>query len=282
MKKKLIVCLAMVLTVTFLNACESKKTNTETNDKAVNDSANYDEYYNWKDDIIVSLSEEGKKAETLVIPERCIEIGKGAFTFDTYTEPNKTVKKIVFLNPNTKLEDGFENFVQLKEIKLPENLKNIPSNCFADCTSLEMIEIPESLESISEYSFAECQSLKKIEIGKNVKTIEKSAFLGCENLEEVVFNSKLENIEADAFYNCSKLKEIKLEEGVKQIGMTAFTGCESLLNVYLPASIENIDGTALEQLSTQTTTVWVKKDSYADKAFEKEYGISGGLEKKYY
>lgn len=282
MKKKLIVCLSMMMVVTLLVACGGKTSNVDSDDKDVNDSVNYDEYYYWKDNIISGLTDEGKKQKTLVIPERCTKIDVGAFTFDTYLEPNKTVEKVVFQNPDTQLESGLSNFIKLKEIELPNHLKTLPSNCFTDCESLETIELPDSLEMIPEYAFCDCTSLKKIEISENVQSIGQSAFMGCENLEEVTFNSKLENIGADAFYNCAKLQKIELNEGVKEIGATAFTGCDSLTDIYLPASIESIDGTALAQLSAQHVTVWVKEGSYIDNIFAEEFGSIDGLEKKYY
>ena len=80
----------------------------------------------------------------------------------------------------------FSGCINLKTVKLPNDLLELKLNAFVDCRSLVNIELPESLQSIGDYAFQLCKSLKTIDIPSSVTEIGKSAFWNCYALKSFV------------------------------------------------------------------------------------------------
>lgn len=101
----------------------------------------------------------------------------------------------------------------LTTIKIPETVKHIANEAFANCTALVTVEYSSliGLESIGENAFYNCTSLKKI-LSQPITTttIGDGAFYGCESLEFYVINKNVTSIGYRAFWNCTKLKKIEM------------------------------------------------------------------------
>lgn len=82
----------------------------------------------------------------------------------------------------------FEGCTGLKEIKLPDSLKEIWENAFAR-SSIREIVIPDGVTTIMPYTFRDCKELRKVVLGKGVRKVCQGAFEGCDKLKEVVNNS---------------------------------------------------------------------------------------------
>ena len=61
------------------------------------------------------------------------------------------------------------NASNLKEVKLPKNLKEIRGNTFENCTSLTSIEIPDSVTRIGAHAFRGNTNLTNVYISENSK-----------------------------------------------------------------------------------------------------------------
>ena len=92
----------------------------------------------------------------------------------------------------------FEECIQLTDVRLPSNLKEIPYRMFDGCTSLTTIKLPKSVTTIGEGAFART-GIKKITLPKNVTYIGKNkvdknnhygVFEECTSLKEIVVRSK--------------------------------------------------------------------------------------------
>ena len=57
-----------------------------------------------------------------------------------------------------RIENGAFAGIGAESVYLPDGLKEIESNAFADCENLLVIRIPASVESIAEYAFPGCTS----------------------------------------------------------------------------------------------------------------------------
>lgn len=66
----------------------------------------------------------------------------------------------------------FSHNKKLEEVILPDNLIEIPSDAFSECTSLKSITLPASIKSICEGSFSWCSSLKEIIVSDTVTSID--------------------------------------------------------------------------------------------------------------
>ena len=77
----------------------------------------------------------------------------------------RSLEKVEFADTIEELQVGaFDHCVNLKEVKLPLNLKFIGRYCFKDCGSLTNIDLPLSLDFIDSAAFQNCTSLKEIKI----------------------------------------------------------------------------------------------------------------------
>ena len=67
----------------------------------------------------------------------------------------------------------------LQLVEVPSTLKEIPANCFYNCSRLDTVTIPEGVQEIGRNAFEECRSLKKLEIPASVTKIGADAFKNC-------------------------------------------------------------------------------------------------------
>ena len=80
----------------------------------------------------------------------------------------------------TKLIDG-----SIVTAVIPDNVTNIGTSAFCDCTSLASITIHNKVTSIGYDAFDGCISLTSITIPDSVTTIGDYAFAGCLNLQTI-------------------------------------------------------------------------------------------------
>ena len=172
--------------------------------------------------------------------------------------------------------------------KIPETLKYIPDNAFANCENLDSIIIPSTITSIGDNAFANCESLNSINIPQTVTSIGKGVFRGCTKLEVIkvepgninyvgiegiLYNRNLSEILAiplasvteytvpitvkeipdSAFYGCESLTSIRLHDGMANINPYAFGKCSSLINVSIPSSIISIGKYAFRDCNSLTS-----------------------------
>lgn len=130
---------------------------------------------------------------------------------------NKTDSVYTVPDTVTTISDfAFDNVKNLKNIILPENLKEIGEGAFYN-SSVTEISIPDDIVKISENAFRNSSSLTSVILGQGVKALGDNAFNGCINIISA-----------------------KLPEGLKVIGENAFSGNINLSDLALPDSIENI------------------------------------------
>lgn len=131
---------------------------------------------------------------------------------------NKNISKVIIPDSVENLDEAiFYNCSKLKEVKLPKNLKYIPSDTFSECTSLKSISIPKSVTKIGQGAFNGCESLKEIKLPANIDYIADFAFDGCTSLKSLTIPDKV-----TCFKGC-------------------FDVCENLLSITIPTSVKIID-----------------------------------------
>ena len=140
-------------------------------------------------------------------------------------------------------EQAFKD-IPASSLTLPENVEEIGTDAFANCTNLRRATIPANVKYIGEGAFyntglirvyynavdAEVQgrlpqSLTRAIIGEGVRTIPAGLFSGCSNLTRVQMPSTVESIGNYAFNGCTSLSHIDLPSSLKEIGNYAFKGC---------------------------------------------------------
>ena len=153
--------------------------------------------------------------EGITIPESVCDIGQGAFagctgvksitvegenpTFhsagDCLIDTKEKIlvagcKKSVIPSDGSVIkigEDAFSGCIELKEIKIPEAVREIGDFAFGGCVGLVSINIPSGVTKVGEDCFAWCRGLTSVTIWQSVKEIGKNAFEECEALKDIFY-----------------------------------------------------------------------------------------------
>lgn len=148
---------------------------------------------------------------------------------------------------------AFYRCTGLTSIKIPDELKSIPSNAFYGCSGLTSIALPDGVTSIGDYAFQYCSSLTSITIPDSVTSMGNGVFSGCGGLANVEIGAGITNIENYAFCNCDNLVSVTIPNSVMRIGYGAFAGCGSLTIITIPDSVTSICGDAFSDCSSLTS-----------------------------
>jgi hypothetical protein len=130
---------------------------------------------------------------SVTLPESLVSIGERAFTgcgLTSVVVPSGAIGHSAFEScrslTNAILKRGvslgplaFSFCINLTQIELPEDLKNIPNGTFAECIRLARITIPSSVTAIGSYAFSSHDSsLSAIYFEGNAPTVGDRAFSG--------------------------------------------------------------------------------------------------------
>ena len=183
---------------------------------------------------------------------------------------NENEKKVVIPSeylgkPVLKIGERAFQGKSIKEITIPESVRQIGYDAFAKCKNLNAVyytdvekwchisfgnssanplyyahnfylngelltdlTIPDDV-AVDQYAFVGCNTLQNITAGSVVaSTIAKS----CQSPSFNVIITNGNKIDADAFNGCKGLKNITLPADVTSIGYEAFNNCSSLENIY--------------------------------------------------
>ncbi len=133
---------------------------------------------------------------------------------------------------------AFRNLYNLKEVRLPNSIKEINSYAFANDESLKKINIPVELKYLGKGTFMNCKNLKTIELNDKIKTIEKKTFYNCQNLRSINIPDTVTKIKREAFKNCNNLSTVYISRASKlnEIENNVFENCEELKELYIPVN----------------------------------------------
>ena len=90
------------------------------------------------------------------------------------------------------------------------------------------VTIPDSVRTIGLDAFANCFKLEKVTFGKGLTLIDEGAFYSCGELTAISIPDSVEKIGTMAFQFCEKLTDVYIGTGIKQIGADAFVECSAL------------------------------------------------------
>ncbi len=153
---------------------------------------------------------------------------------------------------------AFLNCTKVKNIYLPDSVKEIGNKAFSGCVLLEKITFGKGVEKLGKEIFLNCDSLQKVVVpsGNNVFSSDDSGVLYNKDKTELLFYpvandaaaysvaEKVEKI-ADSTFSMSKnVKTIILGDNVKEIGNNAFMGSRSLETVKIGKGVNKIGNQA--------------------------------------
>ena len=149
-------------------------------------------------------------------------------------------------------DDCFENCIDLKEVTIPENLKDCMFNWLNNSHAISTLIVPESYTHIpnmffqnihknihliisSEYTIEgdrlfrnKNNCLESVIIPSSITQINDTIIESHKQLETYTIPSNVTKLSDQCFYNCSQLTEIKGLEQIKEFGSECFINCEKL------------------------------------------------------
>ena len=182
----------------------------------------------------------------MVLPASVVDLGEEAFA-SCHELFKITMPGVEFIG-----KECFGLCDNLKEIALPETLRQIRAGAFACCKALEEIKIPSHLNIIDKSAFRS-SGLKSLNIVISDDCeccIYDKAFASCKHLESVYLNKNVKIVERMAFAGCTSLKTIEFENPsltgligetdlIAEINTTMLIGCTSLEKIIVPKNKYN-------------------------------------------
>lgn len=120
----------------------------------------------------------------------------------------------------------------MKQIQLPESLKNIGQYAFKACTALEKLRIPSKVEKIKILAFEDCNKITQLnydaeraDMNYNPGYYEanRSVFRGCSMLQSIYFGKSVKQLDDYAFYEVP-VTTVHTENTIERVGYKAFYG----------------------------------------------------------
>jgi hypothetical protein len=175
----------------------------------------------------------------------------------------------------------------LSSLKMPQGLKAIGNELFADCTNLATLTLPDSLTSLAGSAFNNCASLTELTLPVGVSSgLGFTTFCsGCKKLTKIIvaegnpvyssldgvlynkekttilrypcgnpaslfsFPNTIAEIGVGAFEGCVYLASIQMTENLRIVKNAAFKGCTALTSVTIPSMVTEVGGYAFENCS---------------------------------
>lgn len=267
-KRSLLITILTLLSIVLVSCKDNKGGNDkkEVSDDGNKGSTSSEDFFVWdskNEKIIEGLTVEGKKQNSLVIPERCEELKDSVFRDSNVTEVSFESDKDVIL-------DGcFKSARSIERITLPKELTEVGNLEFSECINLNSITIPGTVNELGEGAFRYNEKLTNVVIEDGLIVIKEYAFMECKSLEEVTLPNTLTTIEKYAFYEITSLKSVKLPATLKTVDKGAFTN-SGLTDIYCAEELEleSYDKGAFMNNVGDATKVHVVEGSWADENFE--------------
>ncbi len=107
--------------------------------------------------------------------------------------------------------NAFYGCASLSELRIPSTVTELQAACFKE-SGITYLELPEQLAEIPAQCFDRCEELTHIELPQSVLKIGDKAFYGCIKMTSITFNVKA-TIGRQVFFNCRKLMYVNPPEG---------------------------------------------------------------------
>ncbi len=174
-----------------------------------------------------------------------LEFGSEVELIPDYICMNMGVRNIIVPEGVKEIgEVAFSYCESLEHVTLPSTLLAIGNYAFLSDASLQEIVLPDGLTSIGDDAFGNCRSLTSLILPATLQTIGSSAFSGCESLTEVVISEGVTSLAIQMFSSCYSLKSLVIPEGISVLPSHIFTDCISLETIELPSTLTKIENYA--------------------------------------
>ena len=159
------------------------------------------------------------------------------------------------------------------EVTVPEDVREIDSQAFMNCSTLRQVHLPAELLRIGNLAFFQCETLTEITIPAHVAEIGKYAFCKCGAMQQVRFLGRVRSICEGAFFSTPWLQaereknplvivdhclidgstctgEVTIPDDVTAMQDTAFRFASDITALTFPHPLLSYDGLALGKQPT--------------------------------
>lgn len=178
--------------------------------------------------------------------------------------------------------EAFADNTSISYVTLPNSLLYIESGAFSGCRYLNRVIVPEGVRSIGNGAFADCENLSSVSLPASLTQMGTSVFAGCDDLKTIGIDKKNPDFvcEDGVLYNDDKTvlyqvlagrdkKNYMMPNSVEEIKKYAFWGCENLESVGISGHVNRIDDYAFSNASgLKSITIPFSVRSIGTKAFE--------------
>lgn len=173
---------------------------------------------------------------------------------------------------------AFAECTKLRTVVMPNVILAIGECAFADCSSLTSVVFGSHVGSIRDFAFCDCISLKQIYIPASVIHIGEGAFGGCDSLESIVVDA--DNTVYDSREGCNAIvntfydtlevgcKASTIPSTVKLIGENAFELCRTLTSIEIPPHVTKIGRDAFRETGLKAVTIPASVVYIGERAFD--------------
>jgi len=164
---------------------------------------------------------------------------------------NPQLTQVIMTNDIKEIGSGtFANCTLLDKINLGGRITTISDYAFYNCDSLDNIRLPRSLKNIGQYAFSKCDKLNNIELAENLEVIDSYAFAECKALKDITIADGISSIKSYAFMNCDELETFLIPRTIKTLEGNIFNGCDKLSTIQVLPGVENIGDSAFEGMTS--------------------------------
>ena len=143
----------------------------------------------------------------------------------------------------------FTGMTKLKDVKIPDQVKNVPSYTFAKCTSLTKVTFAKNMKSIETKAFVYSNQLKTFKLSKSNKTFAvKNGMLTTKSGKTLVLVP-------------NNMKKINIASSVKTIKKNALNGSQAT-SIVIPKSVKKIEAKALQSKKIKKASLSSKNKTY--------------------
>ena len=154
--------------------------NCSREDEIIRKSGIFSYYLDENENAILLKVDNVETRGEITIPE-CLDdhkiVGMTPYTFSSNNAGKITIEAEI----NEISNYGFDSCYYLKEVILPNTIREIGDCAFSSCPNLESIDLI-NIERIGDNAFSNCSSLKEVYIPNSVEYIGYDAFYGCSNI----------------------------------------------------------------------------------------------------
>ena len=165
---------------------------------------------------------------------------------------------------------------KIKSLVLKQNITQIGSGSFANCTQLTDITLPITIKSTgnSGNAFSDCKSISKVKLTKGLNEDGKGY--------DYTYSSTITSdyYKNTPWYNAQQNVTIEFEEGITRIGNNTFRDCQKLQIVRFPKSLKTIGSNAFKGCTGMNGELNTIKNitTIEASAFDGCRGITGTLQ----